>query len=381
MDFTLNLSDSSREPAYYQIAQQLTQLISSQNIPPNTKLPGITAIAALARVSIKTADLALNELLRRGICYRRPKKGTFVSKREISAKENIIKIVLLNDEATPVSDLTLGAINQFMIQYCIENRAELRYICDIQAEQKHQAGEYTASQKIYFFYGNQKNIPPSNIFPNKFILLNQHLSQHIHAPETDPRLVSAVVNDDFSGGYQLASAMLQAGARIFASILFISDAQKRRLDGFVSALKEKKITIDKNLIYSYDPQYIDRTEKNSIAAGSGSPQSIRSLGYQAMRSLLTVNPGIHAVSCTNDFLAAGAQEYVIEKDLCGQISVCGYDDIKPELSAGLSYNTVHIDYAAIVRTALKAAENPHRIPKIQLIHPQIILRCKRSQQK
>lgn len=49
------------------------------------KLPGIKEIAESAGVSLKTAERALDILIKNGICFRRPKRGTFVANANLAS--------------------------------------------------------------------------------------------------------------------------------------------------------------------------------------------------------------------------------------------------------------------------------------------------------
>ncbi len=67
--------------AYIRLAEEIRKWIASDNLLPGDRLPGLTEIAARTGVSLRTADMALQQLIRDGVCYRRPKQGTFVARR------------------------------------------------------------------------------------------------------------------------------------------------------------------------------------------------------------------------------------------------------------------------------------------------------------
>lgn len=69
----------SNQPLYLQLANQLIQLIKSQQLAPNTKLPGSRTIAELLQVHRKTIVSCYEELLLQGWVESIPKKGTFVN--------------------------------------------------------------------------------------------------------------------------------------------------------------------------------------------------------------------------------------------------------------------------------------------------------------
>lgn len=79
MEFNPVIDKNKPEPVYQQIKEQLLKLIRQDNLPPGTLMPSVKLVAAASGVSLRTADQAMQALVDEGICFRRPKKGTFVS--------------------------------------------------------------------------------------------------------------------------------------------------------------------------------------------------------------------------------------------------------------------------------------------------------------
>ncbi len=73
------LDKNSSDAIYVQLSNQLKNYIAKKNLEPGAMLPDIKTIARSAKVSVKTAERALDKLIKEGICFRRPKKGTFVA--------------------------------------------------------------------------------------------------------------------------------------------------------------------------------------------------------------------------------------------------------------------------------------------------------------
>ena len=80
--FPLNTSivfdRKSNQALYLQLANQIIQLIKSQILSPNTKLPGSRTLAEQLQVHRKTIVACYDELLLQGWVESIPKKGTFV---------------------------------------------------------------------------------------------------------------------------------------------------------------------------------------------------------------------------------------------------------------------------------------------------------------
>lgn len=85
----ISIDKVSEKPVYTQIADNLEKIISRDNLSPGTPLSSVQNIAESAGVSLRTAERGLNELVKRGICFRRPKRGTFVGKA-VSVKTQCI---------------------------------------------------------------------------------------------------------------------------------------------------------------------------------------------------------------------------------------------------------------------------------------------------
>ena len=75
-----NIDRNAPSPVYIQIRDRLEKVIRSGKYPPLSAIPPVAKIAEMAGVSLRTADLAMTELVRDGICFRRRKKVTFVTK-------------------------------------------------------------------------------------------------------------------------------------------------------------------------------------------------------------------------------------------------------------------------------------------------------------
>lgn len=80
MDFDLKIDKKSSESLYCQLSRQLKQKIVDSKLVPGTPLPSIKVLADSCHVSTRTMDQAIVELIEEGICYRRPKKGTFIGR-------------------------------------------------------------------------------------------------------------------------------------------------------------------------------------------------------------------------------------------------------------------------------------------------------------
>lgn len=90
----LFLNNQSSAPIYEQIYTQLKNLILSGELPEDTALPSIRALAKDLRISVITTKRAYEELERDGLIYTLAGKGSFVAARnqELLREERLREI-------------------------------------------------------------------------------------------------------------------------------------------------------------------------------------------------------------------------------------------------------------------------------------------------
>lgn len=85
----IRLSESSREPIYHQIEQQLKALIAGGHLPANTSLPSIRVLAKDLKISVITTRRAYQNLEAKGFIRTIQGKGTFVAEVEETLKKEV----------------------------------------------------------------------------------------------------------------------------------------------------------------------------------------------------------------------------------------------------------------------------------------------------
>ncbi len=90
----LFLNNRSSAPIYEQIYTQLKNQILSGELPEDTALPSIRALAKDLRISVITTKRAYEELERDGLIYTLAGKGSFVAARnqELLREEHLREI-------------------------------------------------------------------------------------------------------------------------------------------------------------------------------------------------------------------------------------------------------------------------------------------------
>ncbi len=88
----LIISNSSKEPIYQQIYNQVKEEILTNNLKEGEKLPSIRYLAKELRISVITTKRAYDELERDGFLTTVPGKGTFVGKQNLDLiREEFLK--------------------------------------------------------------------------------------------------------------------------------------------------------------------------------------------------------------------------------------------------------------------------------------------------
>lgn len=137
---------------------------------------------------------------------------------------------------------------------------------------------------------------------------------------------TSIVIDDEKGGYDMTNYLIARGHTKIGLIAGVEGNlhTQSRLKGYQQAL------YDGNILYN--PQWVQYGDW------------FRESGYHAAKSLLRA--GVTAIFCMNDIMAAGAYDYISEKNLIvgKDISVVGYDarDISAYLRPGLTTSEIQL---------------------------------------
>lgn len=78
------MSAELHKPLYIQIQEYLAEMISSGEIPPDTKLPSERELSRELDISRMTVRRAITELVNEGLLNRRHGAGTYVARRKIA---------------------------------------------------------------------------------------------------------------------------------------------------------------------------------------------------------------------------------------------------------------------------------------------------------
>lgn len=352
---------------YQQVKEQLCALIAAKRLQKDDKLPGMQELARLFATSQITVDTALKQLIADGVCYRRPKQGTFVGRRQSGMPETAGKrqriVAVFSESANYELDIV-------MRPFFAGLRAGIQYVA--KADMLLAAGKNAAERLdqlcsndgieltgvvIANCCGLSSWLPLVRKHPEvRFVLLNYQFPDFAVAT---PDNIFGVFNDEFCGGYMATSYLIERGFRKIAVLHYHVDDMnyQLRLEGFRRAHEDAGLLPMPNLILDLST--------------SGAPLE---RGTAGMAELLK-GEWPDAVFCLNDLLAAGAKAHLRSLSQTPAIEIMGYDNLLPDISYEKAFHTVTINTNRMGHCAIQALINPHNYPGKQIfIAPRLLPR-------
>ena len=364
MEFNPVIDKNKPEPVYQQIKEQLLKLIRQDNLPPGTLMPSVKLVAAASGVSLRTADQAMQALVDEGICFRRPKKGTFVSGHGLAAVKPLCGIWCTHNRNSMHQDLLISQLYQGISAAAVERKFEASLLFD-DPEQTirlyKRIDSFDFRGVLVLESGKfRRMLELARLFPDKkFVFLNYRMRGF----ETSPDNVYAVVNNDFAGAYRLAEHFIANGCRSMAVFSWKLPDQddltyQERLRGFRQAAADYGL--------GFDPE-TDIVECSDLKSNR---QNI--ISYLAAKKYLRSKPVPDMIFSTNDFIADGVKRCIEDEKLAGKVQAAGYDCLNPELAMQNGFSSIQVGYAAMGRTALDILSSPQTdFPRLTQIEPQL----------
>ncbi len=344
---TMTLDVTGRQPLYIQLYDRLQTRIQNGTYEPGSALPSIKQLAAEYDISIITVESALKKLIDAGICYRRPKKGTFVAPSPVAAAP-----------ASVVSDPNARQTLVVYAPYEIETCRMLSQLNEgIHAAARnagmdllHLSGELEEEltmleanpglviRGVLILYATRHNqlAQLAQKHPNlRFVLLNYQYESFAMTPAN----LYGVFSEEFGGGYAMTRYLLERGCRKIGILACQDDDMNYslRIAGYKLALEHFGLP--------FRPEWV--INEPGVPTGE-----LRHLGRVGMEKLLTrVTPD--AVFGLNDLLIVGAIEYLRQEHPEHRIIMAGYDHYIPELSLSYGFSSVAVNARGMGETAVE----------------------------
>jgi len=364
MELNFKIEKASPFPVYLQIKEQLKAHIVNNNLPPDTPLPAIKTIAKQARVCVRTAFLGVDELIKDGICFRRPKKGTFVGQAEkVGKRQRVIAVYYPCDLSSLEHDLIRGSLYHGIAGKASEADMDV-FLTGSNAETKLESFKRSNEMSLAGMIIPHHEAVPGIVhiaekFPDmRFIYLNYHVKDFDDTPDN----VYGIFNDDFAGAYQMAEYLIRRGRRnisVFSIDPMPDDNYAKRVGGFLEAFRNNRI--------AFTPATVQ-------TAARAEEQALQAVGRQLAERLFQKKAKPDAIACVNDLMAEGVVAYLRERKI-DDVEVTGYDNIIPSASNDNNFSTLAIDFRemGLMAAAMLSEQNKH-YPKIRRIVPQLIIR-------
>lgn len=312
----------SAKPVYIQLKDTLKEAIEDGRLKPLSQMPLVTQIAEDAGVSLRTADNALRELIKEGLCFRRPKKGTFVRGKNVIQKQKVCGILGNIDPVSyPLQTLLYCGIMEaavraghlaLVIPSPLDDDPDNSPEAVIQrydrSSEFEMVGVFIVDVSLY-----DEAVRLAERFPEKrFFYLNYQGEEFRRMPAN----MAAVVNDDFTGAYQLAEYIFSEYKP--ASVLVLTMPLRKwdityqeRCRGYREASKE------------YSVEYSGVLEMKFCSSMNDQLNT----AYQTVKNYFKKGNMTDFIFCVNDLFAYGAKRAVEELGLQERVQISGYDCI------------------------------------------------------
>jgi len=367
--FTLRMDACSPLPIFRQMAEQLARQIVAQRLTAGMRLPDICTLANTAGVSLKTAERALNELIRKDLCFRRPKNGTLVGKPARAAPAKPVCGLFHPRGLTSFErDLVQAAIQRGLMDGAERSQIQMAFVTGDPAatigSYRAQAGSNFKGLIMLRWESLDQGRALAEQFPDlRFVYVNYEL------PEFDatPGNILGVFNDDFAGACQMGAYLASRGHRQIAALsLDLPDVNYgRRIAGLRQALQEAGWDLPADRLMTGQ-----RTGR----------QDLRAIGRTLAAIVLRRTPRPTALFCVNDLLAAGAVDYLRSAGLARRVEVTGYDRLIPDLWQQGGFSTVAVDFEQMGRKALKLLQAKSS-PKVLRVMPHLFFHRRAGREK
>jgi len=365
MNINISIDNLSSVPIYEQVKQQLRSQFVENKVKEGKPLPDIKKIALIAGVSIGTIDRALNELIAEGVCYRRPKKGTFVGNiNNLTRKKTICGIYPASGLHSFEQDIVQASIYRGISGSAGKKDVDVFFL---PAEPSSSISFYLGWSRFDFrgiiMLGWENfgvGMKLAQEFPQiKFVYLNYYFQNF----ELTPLNVYGIFNDDYSGAYQAVEYLLEKGHKKIAagSVVLLDENYRQRIAGYVDALHDNGIKCKKEFI-------------NTMERLPG--ENLKEVGEKLAEEIIVSGQNPTALFCVNDLLAAGVLDYLKKKGMDGSIEVFGYDNLIPHISKDYGFSTVKIDFEKMGERAVEFLTDTkdRTFPKVLKITPQLLIR-------
>jgi len=342
-------------PVYIRLKNEILSDIKSGKYPENSPLPAVNVIADNAGISVRTAYLAVQELVKDGVCFRRPKKGTYVGSSADQARRAVCAVWTEFSEASPFDYPLSSVFYCGILQGCGRFGITPVLVSGSPEEvirRYDRSGEFDFKGVLVLDSGKfDAAVELARKFPEKRFFFVNYVMEKIN--DLPPNM-TAVVDDGYRGAYRMIEHLISLQCNDFVIFNVDLDPGDRtyceRIRGALAALRDYSVPVE-----AKDVIRRDRHEQDRWA-------------FLSMTRLLRSGRRPQAVFCVNDLLAAGVCRALEAEKVTG-IAVAGYDNLYPHLSEQWGFVTMQVPYSQMVIESLRLlssdGESPERVIKLK----------------
>ena len=353
----ISVMRTGRLPVYIQLKNTILADIKNGKYPEGTALPAVNVIADAANVSVRTAYLAIQELINDGVCFKRPKKGTFVGNPANFIKHPVCAVWTTYSVDAPFQYPLSSIFYCGLLQGCTENNITPVLVGaypEAVIKRYNRSKEFDLKGVLVLEPDKFSDaVELAKKFPDKKFFFVNYVMQKM---DDIPPNMTAIVNDNYNGAYKMAEYLISLNCRDFifmnTQLHFDDRTYHNRMRGALAALKEHSLKINKKDIF-----VLNRTGQSEQA-------------FAIMIELLRSGRRPHAVFCVNDLIAAGVSRALAAEKIT-DIEVTGFDYLYPHIAEQWKFTTMRVQYSKMVLEALRCCNSDKNVGKIIKLQPEI----------
>lgn len=348
------MRDKSSQSLYQQIAVHVEEIISSRKLQPHEPIPSEGELAKKFGVSRMTAKLALEHLAKKGIVYRLPRRGTFLSDRsEGSLNSGMMSEPFTEkmNSARPVSRTIAIVVSNLdyytsKIVSAIESEARLHsYNLIVRLSKDTEDEDASLRQLVQEHVDGIILFPRGRPFCSDQVLWLKMDEYPIVIIDRNYRdiMIDSVCHDHLQGMYEMMQYLIGKGHK---EIGYVTNAltgissREERYEGYIKALFDQGIPVRSQYIH------IVGATNNLINYAEGNPE---------LEHYIRSNPEMTAIMCCDDYIAASTMYAALKLKIPvpEQLSITGFSDIQIATMLPVPLTTVNQPTGELGQTAAK----------------------------
>jgi GntR family transcriptional regulator of arabinose operon len=364
-----------RQPLYEQVRQQVLGYILENDLEPGDAIPTEAELANRYGVSLGTTRRALQDLVERGILYRQPGRGTFLTEhgRERARQRGLLACIVPHIRDAFFGTIVAGAQDAAQRS----DYAFLLYNTDGQPalEERFLRQSLANADGILLLPLVQSTPSPTleEILRRRFPLV---FVDRLPAPTTEN--INLVSCDNRNGAYAAVQHLIELGHRRIALALTagaqLNSSVAQRTEGYHRALRDYGLQADRDLVLD------GLTARFQPADGAPAGDRQRDPNILVVEDFLRQREP-SALFAVNDLIAVDAWRAARNLGLSvpEDLSIVGFDGAQSLGELGIPLTTVTQEAPEISRSAVELLIECIRgrvtVPRTVLLPTQLVVRA------